>query len=100
MLLTDIEAAIKPDDAHFARSRLLALENTWGGQVLPLSYIEDATELARKRGLATHLRRASNTVARATLPPRMAGGSLPARWPPRPIASRGAWSAGRGSKRS
>jgi hypothetical protein len=27
---------IKPDDAHFARTRLLALENTWGGQVLPL----------------------------------------------------------------
>jgi threonine aldolase len=55
MLLADIAAAIKPDDAHFARSRLLALENTWGGQVLPLAYIEDATRLARKHGLATHL---------------------------------------------
>ena len=55
MRLEDIEAAIKPDDAHFARSRLLALENTWGGQVLPLSYIEAATALARKKGLATHL---------------------------------------------
>ena len=55
ILLADIEAAIKPDDAHFAKSRLLALENTWGGQVLPLSYIEAATALARKRGLATHL---------------------------------------------
>jgi threonine aldolase len=53
--LEDIEANIKPDDAHFARTRLLALENTWGGQVLPLPYIEAATALARRRGLATHL---------------------------------------------
>ena len=35
LALTDIEAAIKPDDAHFARTRLLALENTWGGKRLP-----------------------------------------------------------------
>ena len=55
ILLSDIEANIKPDDAHFAKTRLLALENTWGGQVLPLAYIEAATALARRRGLATHL---------------------------------------------
>ena len=55
ILLSDIAAAIKPDDAHFAVTRLLALENTWGGQVLPLRYIEAATTLARERGLATHL---------------------------------------------
>ncbi len=53
--LEEIEAAIKPDDAHFARTRLLTLENTWGGQVLPLPYVEAATALARGRGLATHL---------------------------------------------
>lgn len=53
--LADIEAAIKPDDAHFARSRLLALENTIGGKVLPMSYMADATALAHKRGLAAHL---------------------------------------------
>ena len=53
--LQDIEAAIKPDDAHFAKSRLLTLENTWGGQVLPQPYIEAATDLARRKGLATHL---------------------------------------------
>ncbi len=53
--LADIEANIKPDDAHFAKTRLLALENTWGGQVLPQAYIEAATTLARSRGLATHL---------------------------------------------
>jgi threonine aldolase len=53
--LADIEAAIKPDDAHFARTRLIALENTWGGTVLPLSYLEAASALARKHGLAIHL---------------------------------------------
>jgi threonine aldolase len=53
--LADIEAAIKPDDPHFARTRLLALENTWGGQVLPMAYIEAATSLAQRKGLARHL---------------------------------------------
>ena len=53
--LADIEAAIKPDDAHFARTRLLTLENTLGGKVMPLRYLQQATELARRRGLATHL---------------------------------------------
>ena len=53
--LADIEAAIKPDDAHFAMTRLVALENTWGGQVLPQSYVEAACALAHGRGLATHL---------------------------------------------
>ena len=55
LALADIEAAIKPDDAHFARTRLLTLENTWGGQVLPLDYIAASTALARTRSLATHL---------------------------------------------
>lgn len=55
LALADIEAAIKPDDPHFARSRLLALENTLGGKVLPLAYLEQATALARSRGLSTHL---------------------------------------------
>jgi len=55
LALADIEAAIKPDDPHFARSRLLCLENTLGGKVMPLAYLEQATALARSRGLATHL---------------------------------------------
>lgn len=55
LALADIEAAIKPDDSHFARTRLLALENTIGGKVLALAYIGDATALARRHGLATHL---------------------------------------------
>ena len=55
LALVDIEAAIKPDDPHFARSKLLCLENTIGGQVLALDYQRAATELARRKGLSTHL---------------------------------------------
>jgi len=55
LALERIEAAIKPNDSHFAKSRLLCLENTIGGKVLPLDYLEAATALARSRGLATHL---------------------------------------------
>jgi threonine aldolase len=53
--LADIEAYIKPDDMHFARTRLLALENTIGGRVLGQEYMQAATSLAHAKGLATHL---------------------------------------------
>ncbi len=53
--LKDVEAAIKPDDPHFARTRLLALENTITGRVIPRAYFDDALALAKRRGLATHL---------------------------------------------
>ena len=53
--LEDIAAAIKPDDEHFARTRLLALENTWNGKVLAQAYLDAASDLAHARGLATHL---------------------------------------------
>jgi threonine aldolase len=53
--LAEVEAAIKPDDPHFARTRLLALENTIGGKAVTRSYLEEALSLARRRGLATHL---------------------------------------------
>jgi len=55
MALADIAGAIKPLDAHFARTRLLCLENTWNGHVMPMAYLEQATALARQHGLATHL---------------------------------------------
>ena len=55
LALADIEEAIKPDDPHFARTRLLALENTIGGKLLPMAYVEQATALARSKGLARHL---------------------------------------------
>jgi hypothetical protein len=53
--LEKIAAAIKPIDNHFARTRLLALENTIGGKVLPAGYVDEAVQLARQRGLSTHL---------------------------------------------
>ncbi len=55
LALADIEEAIKPDDPHFARTRLLALENTLGGKLLPMTYVEQATALAKVKGLARHL---------------------------------------------
>lgn len=77
LLLSDIAAAIKPDDEHFARTRLLALENTWNGKVLPQRYLDDATELAHARGLATHLdgaRLFNAIVASGTAPARLVQG--------------------------
>lgn len=53
--LADIAAAIKPDDPHFARTRLVVLENTTGGQVLPPAYVVEVAQLARSRSLALHL---------------------------------------------
>ena len=53
--LEEIAAAIKPDDYHYAKSRLLCLENTQGGKVLSLDYMLRATRLARENGLRCHL---------------------------------------------
>ncbi|PWB59031.1 MAG: low-specificity L-threonine aldolase, partial [Betaproteobacteria bacterium] len=53
--LAMVEAAIKPDDSHFAITRLLALENTIGGKVIGRDYLAKAVTLAWKRGLSTHL---------------------------------------------
>ncbi|WP_434930100.1 low-specificity L-threonine aldolase [Shewanella sp. HL-SH4] len=55
ILLSDIDAAIKPDDVHFARTRLLSLENTIGGKVLSQEYLAQAQTLAFNRGLKIHL---------------------------------------------
>ena len=72
-----LEKALKPDDPHFARTRLLALENTWHGRVLPQGYVIEAAAWARSRGLAVHLDGArlfnaavaSNTPARELAAP-------------------------------
>lgn len=54
--LDRVESAIKEDDIHFARTRLLALENTTtSGQAVPLDYIHEAAEFCRKKGLGYHL---------------------------------------------
>lgn len=46
---------IKPDDFHFAITRLLSLENTHNGKVLPLSYLQDAWSFTREHKLALHV---------------------------------------------
>lgn len=53
--LDKVARAIKPDDYHFARTRLLCLENTHGGLALPMEYLTRAEAFARDAGLATHL---------------------------------------------
>ena len=53
--LHKVAAAIKPDDPHFAKTRLLCLENTNWGRVLPLDYLADARRFSTGHGLALHL---------------------------------------------
>lgn len=55
MAIADIASAIKPDDCHFARTRLLCLENTWNGYRMPMEYLAQATAVAREKGLVCHL---------------------------------------------
>ena len=53
--LAAAKAAVKADDVHFARTRLLCLENTTDGRVLTLEQMADASSLAASHGLAHHL---------------------------------------------
>ena len=53
--LDAVERAIKPIDPHFARSRLLCLEDTWHGRALPLDYLARARVLCDRHGLGLHL---------------------------------------------
>jgi threonine aldolase len=53
--LDKVKAVIKPDNDHYARSRLLCLENTQAGKVLPLNYLARANTLAKAHNLAIHL---------------------------------------------
>ncbi len=53
--LDQVAAAIKADDFHFARTRLLALENTMQGKVLPMEYLAAARAFTREKGLSQHL---------------------------------------------
>jgi threonine aldolase len=70
--LDDIASYIKPDDFHFARTKLLALENTINGRVLPMDYVQQATKLVHDRGLATHLdgARVCNAAVKLGVSPR------------------------------
>ncbi|MEZ6940411.1 low-specificity L-threonine aldolase [Aeromonas sp. S12(2024)] len=51
----DIKAALAPDDAHFVQTRLICLENTHNGKVLPLSYLQEMSAFVAERGLKLHL---------------------------------------------
>ena len=53
--LDAVRAAIKPIDPHFARSKILCLENTWHGRPLPLEYLAEARALCTEKGLGLHL---------------------------------------------
>lgn len=70
--LAKVEAAIKQDDFHFARTCLLALENTMQGKVLPLDCLAAARELTRRRGLSLHLdgARLYNAAVKLVVPAR------------------------------
>ena len=50
-----IKRTIKPDDEHCPISRMLSLENSWHGQVQPLSAITTAARCGREHGLVVHL---------------------------------------------
>ncbi len=56
--LADVEAAIRPENVHFPRSRLICLENTHnrcGGAVLTPEYTRAVCQLAHRHGLAVYL---------------------------------------------
>lgn len=53
--LDKVAAKIKPDDIHFARTKLLSLENTHNGKVLPREYFQQAWDFTRKHKLALHI---------------------------------------------
>ena len=55
LALEHIRAAVKPDDPHFARTKLIVVENTTGGKVLPLHYMNSVAALAKELGLSCHI---------------------------------------------
>ena len=71
--LERLAEAVKPKgDPHYARTRLLALENTFQGKLIPATYIEAASAWARGLGLACIW-----TGRACSMPPSPAAG----RWP-------------------
>lgn len=68
--LDKVAEAIKPDDFHYARTRLLCLENTQDGRALPMAYLKKAHEFARDHKLKLHLdgARIFNAAVRLQVP--------------------------------
>jgi len=50
-----IRQVIKPDDYHFAKTKLVCLENTTAGKVLGLDYLSEFSDFTRSQGLSRHL---------------------------------------------
>jgi len=71
--LHKVAQAIKPNDFHFARTKLLCLENTQAGKVLPLDYMQRASVLASHHQLGIHLdgARAFNAAVKLNVPIQM-----------------------------
>jgi threonine aldolase len=74
MTVEQVEAAIRPNDAHSITTALICIENTHnagGGTIYPLSTIEKIRALAVRHGIPMHLdgARLFNAVAATTLPP-------------------------------
>lgn len=55
LALEKVDQVIKPIDDHYPRTRLLCLENTTQGRVLPLNYLREVQAFCHVRGLASHL---------------------------------------------
>ena len=53
--LTTVASLIKEDDVHFAKTRLLCLENTQHGRVQSLESMQDARNFTREKSLILHL---------------------------------------------
>ncbi|MFH1152490.1 MAG: low-specificity L-threonine aldolase [Pseudomonadota bacterium] len=74
--LDKVDQYIKPDDVHFARTRLLCLENTQAGKVIPMDYLARARAFATGRGLKLHMdgARIFNAAVKLGLPVRAIAG--------------------------
>jgi threonine aldolase len=55
LALDEIEAAISDDDIHHAATKLICLENTWFGHVLPTGYLDSVAAIAQRHNLKMHL---------------------------------------------
>jgi threonine aldolase len=58
LALSEIEAAVRPDNIHFPLTRLIVLENTHnlcGGHPLDIDYMQAVGDIARRHGLKIHV---------------------------------------------
>jgi len=55
MDLKELESAIKPKDVHYARTKLICLENTHSGLSLPAGYTSEVKSIANRHHLSMHL---------------------------------------------